>query len=65
VKMRDAFAKTHRIRSIKSVDDIEKAHTYIDRTLEPYSRSERYRILREGRPAIMEWLVMTRYSQRP
>jgi precorrin-6B methylase 2 len=65
VKMRDAFAKTHRIRSIKSVDDIEKAHTYIDRTLEPYCRSERYRILREGRPAIMEWLVMTRYSQRP
>lgn len=59
VKMRDAFAKTHYIRSIKSVDDIEKAHTYYYRALEPYSTRDKYLILREGRAAIMEWLVMT------
>jgi hypothetical protein len=58
-KMRDAFAKTHYIRTIKSVDDIEKAHTCHDRTLELYSIRDKYLILREARPAIMEWLVMT------
>jgi precorrin-6B methylase 2 len=64
VKMRDAFATTHQIRSIKSVDDIEKAHTFEDRALESYSTWDKYRILRENRPAIMEWLVMTRLLQR-
>jgi precorrin-6B methylase 2 len=64
VKMRDAFAKTHHVRSIKSVDDIEKAHTFNDPALESYSTWDKYRILRENRPAIMEWLVMTRLSQR-
>lgn len=64
VKMRNAFAKTHHVRSIKSLDDIEKAHTVDDPALEPYSTWDKYRILRENRPAIMEWLVMTRLSQR-
>jgi hypothetical protein len=59
IKMRDAFAKTHRIRSFKSVDDIEKAHTYHYSGLEHLSTIDRHLILREGRPAIMEWLVMT------
>jgi len=27
-KLRSAFAKTHDIQSIKSIDDIERAHTY-------------------------------------
>jgi precorrin-6B methylase 2 len=58
-KMHDTFAKTHHIRSIKSMDDIEKAHTCHDRALEPYSTRDKFFILREGRPAIMEWLVMT------
>jgi precorrin-6B methylase 2 len=58
-KMRNAFAKTHHIRSIKSVDDIEKAHTCHDRMLDPYSTRDKYLALTEKRPAIMEWLVMT------
>jgi precorrin-6B methylase 2 len=59
-RMRGAFAKTHRIRSIKSVDDIEKAHTCHDPALAHLSTRDKYLILREQRPAIMEWLVMTR-----
>jgi hypothetical protein len=64
VKMRDAFTVTHHVRSIKSVDDIEKAHNFNDGALESYSTWDKYRILRENRPAIMEWLVMTRLSQK-
>jgi hypothetical protein len=63
VRMRNAFANTHHIRSIKSLDDIEKAHTFSEPALEPYSTWDRYRILRENRPAIMEWLVMTRLPE--
>lgn len=59
VKMRDAFAKTHHVRSIKSMDDIERAHTYHCRELERYSTRDKCLILSEWRPAIMEWLVMT------
>jgi hypothetical protein len=58
-KLRDAFAETHEIRSIKSLDDIEKAHTYYDAKLDSFNIRDRFRILREGRPTIMEWLVMT------
>lgn len=59
VKMREAFRETHHIRSIKSVDDIERAHTFQYRALEGYSRADKRRILGEYRPSIMEWLVMT------
>ena len=62
VKMRNAFAGTHHVRSIKSLDDIEKAHTFNHPALAPYSTWDKFRILRENRPAIMEWLVMTRLS---
>jgi hypothetical protein len=58
-KMRDAFCETHHIRSIKSLDDIEKAHTKSYLELNHYTTRDKYLILREGRPAIMEWLVMT------
>jgi len=58
-KMRDAFSKTHHIRSIKSTDDIEKVHACQNRALESYSARDKYLALREGRDAIMEWLVMT------
>lgn len=58
-KMRDAFAGTHHIRSIKSLDAIEKTHTFHDRALEPYSARDKYLILKEERESIMEWLVMT------
>lgn len=58
-KMREAFAKTHHIRSIKSMDDIGRAQTCKYRELERYSTYDKYLILSEWRPAVMEWLVMT------
>lgn len=58
-RIREAFAETHHIRSIKSTDDIEKGHTYRSPLLERYTTRERFVILREARPFIMEWLIMT------
>ena len=58
-RLRDAFGKTHRIRSIKSIDDIEKAHSYRYPKLDAYDTKTRRLILGERRPAIMEWLAMT------
>lgn len=60
VKIRHAFAMTHQIQSIKSLDDIERAHSYNSPKLQRYSTRERCLILSEMRPAIMEWFVMTR-----
>jgi hypothetical protein len=57
-KLRDIFAKTHHVRSIKSTDDIEKAHTYQSSRLDKYDTKTKRLILAEKRPAIMEWLVM-------
>jgi hypothetical protein len=58
-RLHDIFARTHQVRSIKSIDDIEKAHTYRYPQLDRYDARNRRLILAEGRPAIMEWLVMT------
>ncbi len=58
-KMREVFFSTHRIQSIKSTDDIEKAHTYVVPQLRAYDAQTKRLILGERRPAIMEWLVMT------
>jgi len=58
-KMREVFAATHHIQSIKSTDDIQKAHTYSFPQLLPYDRRTRRLILSERRPGTMEWLVMT------
>lgn len=59
LKLREAFQRTHQIRSIKSTDDIEKAHTYRCERLRKYDLQTRRLALGERRPAIMEWLVMT------
>lgn len=59
LQLRDAFQGTHQIRSIKSIDDIEKAHTYRCEQLEKYDLQTRRLAFGERRPAIMEWLVMT------
>lgn len=58
-KIREAFARTHHIRSVKSTDDIERAHSSHYPELQDYSTGDKYLILGEYRPAIMEWLVMT------
>ncbi|MFY9558902.1 MAG: hypothetical protein WAQ52_01590 [Terriglobales bacterium] len=58
-RLRRVFDRTHHIQSIKSIDDIQKAHSYRFDELEKYSVHDRRQILAERRPAIMEWFVMT------
>jgi precorrin-6B methylase 2 len=57
-KLRDAFAETHQICSVTSVDDIQKAHTYRYPLLEKYDTKTRWLVLSERRPCIMEWFVL-------
>jgi hypothetical protein len=57
--LRQRFEAHHRVTAIRSVDDIEKAHTYSYDELRSYDLSAREKLLAEGRPAIMEWLLMT------
>ena len=56
--LREAFRETHEVRSIRSTDDIQKAHTYRYPQLDKYDIDTRRLVLGERRPAIMEWLVM-------
>jgi precorrin-6B methylase 2 len=57
-KLREAFLETHHIQSIKSIDDIQKAHTYQYPRLDKYDLKTKWLILTERRPGIMEWLVL-------
>jgi Methyltransferase small domain len=52
------FSKTHTIKVIKSLDDIEKAKTYSFPETDHLDLNAKKILFREGRPAIMEWLVM-------
>jgi hypothetical protein len=53
------LSKTHNIQIIKSIDDIEKAKSYVYEETNGLSIEEKMKIYRECRPAIMEWLVCT------
>ncbi len=57
--LRSMFAGTHLVQTIRSTDDIEKAHGYDYEKLAKFSTAQKRLILAERRPAIMEWLVMT------
>jgi hypothetical protein len=57
--LRAIFSETHCVQSIKSTDDIQKAHTYQYTQLGKYDTNERRLILGERRPGIMEWLIVT------
>ncbi len=57
--LHDVFARTHQVRSIKSVDDLQKVHTYRYSQLDRYDARTRRLILNERRPCVMEWLAMT------
>jgi hypothetical protein len=63
LKIREAFKGTHQIRSVKSIDDIEKAHKYRNEMLDNHDLQTRRLAFGERRPAIMEWLVMTPKQQ--
>lgn len=57
--IREVFSETHDIHAVKSVDDLEKAHTYVYGELEGFDLSSRKILLAETRPSIMEWFFMT------
>jgi hypothetical protein len=56
--LRELFELTHNIEVYSSIDDIKKAQQYAYKELESFSLEEKKQILREGRPAIMEWFYM-------
>jgi hypothetical protein len=58
-KLIGLFEKTHHIQIIKSIDDIEKVKTYTYEEINGLTRNEKMNLLREWRPAIMEWLICT------
>ncbi|PYV69631.1 MAG: hypothetical protein DMG97_21370 [Acidobacteria bacterium] len=57
-RLRSSFAGSHIVESVKTVDDISRAHTYKGEELRKYTTEEKRFILSERRPAIMEWLLM-------
>ncbi|HXI68951.1 MAG TPA: class I SAM-dependent methyltransferase [Verrucomicrobiae bacterium] len=56
--LRNRFEPTHRIESVFSVDDIQKAKSYSYPELENYDLAGRKILLGEWRPHIMEWLFI-------
>ena len=57
-RLRSSFAGSHIVESVKTVDDISRAHAYKGEELRKYTTEEKRFILSERRPAIMEWLLM-------
>ncbi|MBC5773497.1 hypothetical protein H8S95_05430 [Pontibacter sp. KCTC 32443] len=53
------ISETHNIELIKSIDDIQKVKTYSYKELNSFSLYDKFLILKEERPAIMEWLICT------
>ncbi|MBC8117660.1 MAG: class I SAM-dependent methyltransferase [Candidatus Saccharimonas sp.] len=53
------FQDTHQLRTLTSLDDIQKAKTYDYPELSPFDLATRRTILAEYRPTIMEWLFLT------
>ncbi len=52
-----SFIDTHKVELIKSNDDILKAKYYLFNEINNLPLRERYSILKENRPNIMEWIV--------
>ncbi|CAF4927163.1 unnamed protein product [Rotaria sp. Silwood1] len=57
--IRERFAKTHKIETIESIDDIKKALNYSYKELENYDLATRKILLAENRAAIMDWFYLT------
>lgn len=55
--LKELLKDTHQIESIYSTDDIQKALACNVPELKALSLNEKKRLLRERRPAIMEWIV--------
>jgi len=63
-QLRSAFAATHDIEVVRSVDDITKAHEYSYPELEAFDLATRRRLLAEHRPTVMEWFFATPRRER-
>ena len=57
--LRQRFAKTHKIETIESIDDIKKALNYSYKELDSYDLATRKILLAENRAAIMDWFYLT------
>ncbi len=53
------FADTHNVQVVKSIDDIEKAQTYIYAETDGLNLRQKFELYRECRPSIMSWLIFT------
>ncbi|HEY0897518.1 MAG TPA: class I SAM-dependent methyltransferase [Sphingobacteriaceae bacterium] len=53
------FKASHHITVIPSLDDLQKPKYYDYPEIAHLSKAERKQILAEGRPAVMEWLILT------
>jgi len=58
------FERSHELRMLTSIDDIQKAKTYNYPELVPYDLLTRRAIVAECRPTIMEWMFLTSRSRR-
>ena len=57
--LREIFDPTHDIKSYMSIDDLQKPRLYHREPVAKLSLQQRYEVMREGRPALMEWLYLT------
>ncbi len=57
VRLEQLLTSSHSIQFIQSVDDILKAKYYTYKELEGLSLARRRELVKEMRPAIMEWIV--------
>lgn len=55
LQLRDAFCVTHDLEVVRSIDDLEKVRSYDLPVLKGLSGRERFELLRERRPCVMEW----------
>ncbi|WP_109831563.1 class I SAM-dependent methyltransferase [Reichenbachiella versicolor] len=55
--IKNLFGDTHHVTSLKSIDDIEKAHTYMVDGLEQLNLYERKEVVSEIRHSTVEWVI--------
>ncbi len=58
-KLCEVFSRTHHIKIIPSIDDIEKAKTYYFPQTAEFDLETKRILYSEGRPTIMEWIFFT------
>lgn len=56
-RVRSAFASTHLLESVQSIDDLVKMRAYMSSGFDELTLAERFEMVREHRPTQMEWLL--------